>query len=225
MTSTDRRPSRPSTSGLPPPRTAWTKSASWRAWPWCEIAAGSLAPPDAPTLRAKRSFDRLVLGRLRREVPAQHVVLLDDGRAAVAVDRDRFRQAGINAGRRLDDAERPAGETQTGHGRVFHLDALVGQRGGEAGDVRDRTHQPEQEIDIVDRLIHQGAAAVERLRALPAALVVVRLAAATICRSSRPASAGRTAAVHGRLERPVGVAEARREDGAELARRCGRTPQ
>ena len=39
----------------------------------------------------------------------------------------------------------------------------------------DRPHHPQQQIDVVDGLVHQGAAAVERLRALPAALVVVRL--------------------------------------------------
>src|SRR5262249_29695179 len=36
-----------------------------------------------------------------REIPAQDVFLLDDGRAAIAVDGDGLRQAGMNARRRL----------------------------------------------------------------------------------------------------------------------------
>ena len=54
MISTALRPSRPSTSGGLPVVIASTKSASWRAWPWCEIAAGLLEPPEAPVFWAKR---------------------------------------------------------------------------------------------------------------------------------------------------------------------------
>ena len=59
--------------------------------------------------------------------------------------------------------EGPVLEAQAGDGRVLDLDPLVGQRRGEAADVRDRPHHPQQQIDVVDGLVHQRPAAVERL--------------------------------------------------------------
>ena len=54
MIATALRPSRPSTSGSLSVRMARAKSASCRACPACEIAAGSLDPPDAPVFWANR---------------------------------------------------------------------------------------------------------------------------------------------------------------------------
>ena len=51
----------------------------------------------------------------------------------------------------------------------------MGQRGGEGRTTYDRAHEPLEHVDVVDGLVHQGPAAVEGLRALPAALVVVGL--------------------------------------------------
>ena len=65
-------------------------------------------------------------------------------------------------------------------------------------------------------LIHEGAAAIEGLRALPAALVVVRLRPPPFAGRLGQRQPAELARVHGRLQRPVGVGEARREDGAEL---------
>src|SRR5205823_1696482 len=48
------RPSRPSTKGARFARIAATKSPNCFAWPTCEIAAGSLDPPLAPTFCANR---------------------------------------------------------------------------------------------------------------------------------------------------------------------------
>jgi len=44
-----------------------------------------------------------------------------------------------------------------------------------AADVGGRAHHPQQQIDVVDRLVHERPAAVERLGPLPAAFVVVGL--------------------------------------------------
>ena len=87
----------------------------------------------------------------------------------------RFEQAGIGARGRLDDAERAVLEPQGGDGRVFDLDPLVGQRGGQGRDRVDVAHQPVEQVDVVDRLVHERAAAVELPGPAPAAGVVVLL--------------------------------------------------
>ena len=68
----------------------------------------------------------------------------------------------------------------------------------------------------MDGLVHQGAAAVERLGALPAALVVVRLRPPPFARRFAERQPAETARLDGRFQRSVGVAETRGKDGAEL---------
>jgi hypothetical protein len=92
----------------------------------------------------------------------------------------------------------------------------VGQHRGEAGNVRHRPHHPQQQIDIVDGLVHQGAAAVERFGPLPAALVIILLRAPPFTGRFAQRQPSEAPGVHGGLEGAVGVAEARGEDGAEL---------
>src|SRR5947209_6897591 len=143
ITSTARRPSRPSTSGSRPDWIAATKSASWRAWPTCEMAAGLLDPPEAPLFCANR--------------------------ARIASS------------------------------------ALVGERRGQPADVRHGAHHPQQQIDVVNRLVHQRPAAVERLRALPAAFIVVRLRPPPLARRLTEGEPAETALRDRVLEGTVGV--------------------
>ena len=53
----------------------------------------------------------------------------------------------------------------------------MGQRGGLRADFDDRSHQPREQIDAVDRLVHQGPAAIEFPGPPPRPAVVVRLRA------------------------------------------------
>ena len=73
-----------------------------------------------------------------------------------------------------------------------------------------------KQIDVVNRLVHQGAAAVERLRSLPAALVVIRLRSPPLAGRLAERQAAEAPCVDGGLERRVRVVKPRREDGAEL---------
>ena len=70
-----------------------------------------------------------------------------------------------------------APEVKTEHGdqSVFHFNARVGQTIGVGVDTLDGAHEPEEKIDGVDGLVHQGAAAVQLPRAAPSAPVVIRL--------------------------------------------------
>src|SRR5207244_8064310 len=71
-------------------------------------------------------------------------------------------------------------------------------------------------IHVVDRLIHEGPAAVEGPRPFPAAFVIVGLRAPPFTRGLRQRKSAKATGVHGSLERLVGVAEARRENRAQL---------
>ncbi len=68
----------------------------------------------------------------------------------------------------------------------------------------------------MDCLIHHGAAAVKRLRSLPTALVVIGLRSPPFARRFRQREPAELSSIHRGLEGQVGVAETRREDGAEL---------
>src|SRR2546421_723174 len=84
-----------------------------------------------------------------RQAPTEESPLLDDRGALAAVDRKGLRITGMHTRRRLDDAQGAVLEADARHRRVLYLDALVGQRGGEAADVRRRPHHPQEQIDVV----------------------------------------------------------------------------
>ena len=84
------------------------------------------------------------------------------------------------------------------------------------GYLARRAHHPQKEIDVVDGLVHQSPAAVERLGPLPAALVVVRLRPPPLAGRLAEGDAAELAGLDGPLQGDVGVGEARREDGAQL---------
>ena len=82
------------------------------------------------------------------------------------------RVAGIRRRCRFEDAERAARELDDRRGRVFDLDRMQPRR-RPRGHLRHGAEQPVQQVDRVDALIHQRAAAVERPRAPPARRRVV----------------------------------------------------
>ena len=72
----------------------------------------------------------------------------------------------------LDRAERPGREPDRCHRGVLDLEPDVGAACGERLHRFDRAEQPLQQVDGVNRLVHQRAAAVQRLGAVPTVPVV-----------------------------------------------------
>ncbi len=98
--------------------------------------------------------------------------MVEDDGAFGAGNFDAARVAGIGGGSGVENAQGAAVEFEDGGGGVFGFD-LVEQRGGAGLDASDFTEQPEEQIDGVNALIDQRAAAIERERAAPARASVV----------------------------------------------------
>ncbi len=127
-----------------------------------------------------------------------------------------LRESGKDARRRLDHPQRAVLETDRRHPGVFDFDSLVGQRAGEGGHFGDLAHEPLQEIDIVDRLVHVGAAAVEFPCAAPSAVIVIFLRPPPFDVRVSEGELAESPFVDGFFERAIGRAEARRKDRAQL---------
>ena len=52
-------------------------------------------------------------------------------------------------------------------GHILYLNAFMSQRGGMGRDLPHRPHEPSQQVDAVDRLVHQRSAAVKFPCAVP----------------------------------------------------------
>src|ERR1700757_1203710 len=98
------------------------------------------------------------------EMGGDDAVVLEDDGAFGAGDFDAARVARIRGGGGMENAEGAAGKFQDGGGGVFGLD-LVKKRAGTGLYANDVTEQPEKQVNGVDALIDQGAAAVERVGA------------------------------------------------------------
>ena len=118
-----------------------------------------------------------VAGEFGFELEQGEVAAFQPGGTFFAADLHFRRLAGEHGGAADDRAQRAVFETQRGHGGVFDFDAFVGQAIGVRSQFDDRAGQPLQQVDLVDRLVHQRAAAVEFPRAAPAAGIVVGLRA------------------------------------------------
>jgi hypothetical protein len=132
------------------------------------------------------------------------------------VDFDPFEVAGECGGRGLDDAEGAVAKFQRSDGDVFDLDALVRDGRGVGLHFLDGAHEPCQQVDGMDGLVHEGAAAVEGPRAAPRAAVVVLLGAVPLDISVAEGELAEASAVDGLLEQLRGIVETRGEDRAEL---------
>jgi len=106
------------------------------------------------------------------EIRGDDAVVLEDDGAFGAGDFDATGVAGVGCGGDVEDAEGAAGEFEDGGGGVFGFD-LVKQSGGAGLDASDVTEEPEKQVNRVDALIDERAAAVERERAAPAGVGVV----------------------------------------------------
>jgi len=99
------------------------------------------------------------------------VVLEDDG-AFGAGDFDAARVAGIGGSSDMENAESAAGKFEDGGGGVFGFD-LVKKSAGASLHANDVTEEPKEQINGVDALIDEGAAAIERKGAAPARIGVI----------------------------------------------------
>ena len=106
------------------------------------------------------------------EIGGDDAVVFENDGTFGAGDFDAARVAGIVGRSRVENAQGAAGEFEDGDGGVFGFD-LVKLRGGAGLNANDIAEEPKKQIDGVNALIDQGAAAVERLSAAPARTGVV----------------------------------------------------
>ena len=152
-----------------------------------------------------------VAARLLGEVPVLDVFLLEHGRARGAVQLDALEVAGERGGGGFDDAEGAVVESQRRDGDVFDFDPLVGERGGVGLHFDHGAHEPGEQVDGVDGLVHEGAAAVEGPGAAPGAAVVVLLRAVPLHVGVAEREPAEAAGVDGLLHELRRVVEPRRE--------------
>ena len=98
--------------------------------------------------------NRLVAPRRLGEVPGFDVFLFQDGRSIRAMNLDSFECARKGRSRGFDDSQSAVLEAKRGHRYVFHFDAFVSKGGCLRGDLFYRAHQPDQQIDAVNGLVH-----------------------------------------------------------------------
>jgi hypothetical protein len=124
---------------------------------------------------ARRRRRAVARGRRRAvaQLPLGDLVVDERDRPAGAVQLDAPRAPRIGGRRRLDRAEAAAHELEVRDDGVLHLDAAVEAVGRAGVDALDVAGQPEEHVDVVDRLVDEGPAAVERPGAAPCRAVVV----------------------------------------------------
>ena len=109
------------------------------------------------------------------QVPLQaRLSLVVDRAAPAAKELQPFGIAGEGRGRRLDQPEAAVRVVQQRQRGILDLDGMV-QRARSGGDTHGHAGQPDQQIDGMDRLIDQHAAAFVLPRAAPGPAPVVRI--------------------------------------------------
>ena len=148
--------------------------------------------------------------------PLQEVFLFDEGGSLVAVNRDGLGEAGVHAGGGQDNTEGAVLKTKAAYGGVFDLDAFVGQQSGEASDMGGRPHHPKEQIDVVNGLVHEGAAAVEGHGSPPTSLVVILLGPPPFASRLAQRQSSEPASIDGSFESAIGIGETGGENRAQL---------
>ena len=131
------------------------------------------------------------------------------------MDLDPLQVAGIDGRGGLDHAQGPVGKLDRGQGHVLDGDPLMGQPRGLGPDLDHGSHQPGEQIDAVNGLVHEGPAAVEFPGAAPRAAVVIGLAAIPLHVGVAEGQPPEASAVDRPLQLLAGVVEPRGEDGRE----------
>src|SRR5262249_49594551 len=130
------------------------------------VAAGPPSLPRPPPPPPRRS------GPAPRPPAAHHLLAFDLDAPQAAVDLHAVWEPGGRRRRRQQGAEGAVLEAQRRRQAVLDLD-LVGQGGHRAGtDLLHVAQEPQQQVDQVDALVHQGAASVEGPAAAPAGAAV-----------------------------------------------------
>ena len=106
------------------------------------------------------------------QIDADEIVAVEPERPVRTGELDLTRVAGVRRRRRLERADGAVGELQHRHCRVLDFDRVKAGNGPRE-HATHRTEQPQKQIDRVHALVHQGAAAVERMRATPARIAIV----------------------------------------------------
>ena len=83
--------------------------------------------------------------------------------------------ARIDGRRRLDDAQGAIFETECRGRYILHFDPLVSENGGGGLYFGNGSHQPGEQVNGVDRLVHQCPTPIEFPSAPPGTTVVVLL--------------------------------------------------
>src|SRR5438874_13796724 len=117
------------------------------------------------------------------------------------MNADGFWQARPDTSSSLDHTEGAIGKAETSHGGVFDFDAIMGEGGSESGNAVNRPHEPLQQIDVMDGLVHERAAAIEGLGAFPATFVVILLRAPPFDRGFGEPQPAEAPLIHGLLAR------------------------
>src|SRR6266481_504044 len=95
------------------------------------------------------------------EIGGEDAVVFENYGTLGAGDFDAARVAGIGGGGGVENTQSAAGEFEDGCGGVFGFDFMK-QSGGAGLNASDITEEPEEQVNGVDALIDEGAAAVER---------------------------------------------------------------
>ena len=150
-----------------------------------------------------------------KEIPLGQIILFNGDSPLIAMNGHGFRQAWMHGSGRLNHPQGAIFETQAGNGCVLHLDTLMCQCGNMGTHGMDWAHKPQQKVHIVNGLIHQGATAVERLGALPPAIVVVSLGTPPFARRFRQGQPTKATSFNRRLQLTIGIAKTRWKDGTQ----------
>lgn len=111
-------------------------------------------------------------GSASAEIGGDDAVMFEDDGAFGAGDFDAARIAGVGGRGGVENSERAAGKFEDSGGGIFGFD-FVKQRAGASLHANNITEQPEEQVDGVDALIDQGAAAIQGKCAAPARIGVV----------------------------------------------------
>ena len=158
-----------------------------------------------------------VFGERVLEVPDGELAIDEEDGAFGAAELDLGGVPGvrIRGGGAFDDAEGSVAEAEGGDGDVFDFDAGVADGAELGGDGGDVAGEVEEEVDGVDRLVHEGASAAEFPGAAPDVGVVVGLGAVPLDGGAGEGELAEASGGDGALYGCDGGVEAAGEDAGE----------
>ena len=95
------------------------------------------------------------------KLPQQDIILLNNDGTRCAVNLGFFQQAGPDGGTGGNRPDRTVFEFDRRHADIFHFDTFMPQSGGYRMNFCHVSHQPVQQVHIMNRLIHIGPAPIQ----------------------------------------------------------------